>query len=307
LYFLAGVAAMGVGTTAQQPRVVRVDSGELQGVLDDGVVSYKGIPFAAPPVGDLRWRPPQPAAAWTGVRQAAEFGADCMQVRFGPPPPASGTPPAPSARPSPAASAERAPSEDCLFVNVWSPASAAPGAKVPVMFWIYGGGFVFGSSALPNTSGTQLAKNGVVLVAANYRVGRFGFFAFPSLSRERPDELKGNYAYMDQIAALQWVKRNIAAFGGDPDNVTIFGFSAGGVSVHSLLASPLARGLFHKAIVESGGSRDSVLTARPMSKDGIDPNYPVSAETIGMNFAKSMGIEGRRSGRTCPSARSQRR
>ena len=292
LYFLAGVAAMGVGTTAQQPRVVRVDSGELQGVLDDGVVSYKGIPFAAPPVGDLRWRPPQPAAAWTGVRQAAEFGADCMQVRFGPPPPASGTPPAPSARPSPAASAERAPSEDCLFVNVWSPASAAPGAKVPVMFWIYGGGFVFGSSALPNTSGTQLAKNGVVLIAANYRVGRFGFFAFPSLSRERPDELKGNYAYMDQIAALQWVKRNIAAFGGDPDNVTIFGFSAGGVSVHSLLASPLARGLFHKAIVESGGSRDSVLTARPMSKDGIDPNYPVSAETIGMNFAKSMGIEG---------------
>jgi len=292
LYFLAGVAAMGVGTTAQQPRVVRVDSGELQGVLDDGVVSYKGIPFAAPPVGDLRWRPPQPAAAWTGVRQAAEFGADCMQVRFGPPPPASGTPPAPSARPSPAASPERAPSEDCLFLNVWAPAGAAPGAKLPVMFWIYGGGFVFGSSALPNTSGTQFAKNGVLLVAANYRVGRFGFFAFPSLSRERPDEIKGNYAYMDQIAALQWVKRNIAAFGGDPKNVTIFGFSAGGVSVHSLLASPMARGLFHKAIVESGGSRDSVLTARPMSKDGIDPNYPVSAETIGINFAKSMGIEG---------------
>jgi para-nitrobenzyl esterase len=160
------------------------------------------------------------------------------------------------------------------------------------MFWIYGGGFVFGSSALPNTSGTQFAKNGVLLVAANYRVGRFGFFAFPSLSRERPDEIKGNYAYMDQIAALQWVKRNIAAFGGDPKNVTIFGFSAGGVSVHSLLASPMARGLFHKAIVESGGSRDSVLTARPMSKDGSDPNYPVSAETIGINFAKSMGIEG---------------
>jgi para-nitrobenzyl esterase len=292
LFFLAGVAAMSVGTTAQQPRVVRVDSGELQGVLDDGVVSYKGIPFAAPPVGDLRWRPPQPAAAWTGVRQAAEFGADCMQVRFGPPPPASGTTPAPSARPSPAASAERAPSEDCLSVNVWSPASAAPGAKLPVMFWIYGGGFVFGSSALPNTSGTQFARNGVVLVAANYRVGRFGFFAFPALSRERPDELKGNYAYMDQIAALQWVKRNIAAFGGDPQNITIFGFSAGGVSVHSLLASPLARGLFQKAIAESGGSRDSVLTARPMSKDGIDPNYPVSAETIGINFAKSMAIEG---------------
>ncbi len=266
----AGVAA----TTA-----VRVVSGELQGLVDDGVISYKGIPFAAPPVGDLRWRPPQPAARWTGVRQATEFGADCMQGRFGPPP-APGAPPA------------RAPSEDCLHLNVWRPASAAPGAKLPVMVWIYGGGFVFGSSAMPSTSGTQFAKQGVVLVAGNYRVGRFGFFAFPALSRERPDELKGNYAYMDQIAALQWVQRNIAAFGGDPNNVTIFGFSAGGVSVHSLLASPMARGLFHKAIAESGGSRDSVLTARPMSKDGIDPNYPVSAETIGINFARSMGIEG---------------
>ena len=295
---------MGAGAGAQKkPPVVRVDSGEIQGVADDGVVSYKGIPFAAPPVGELRWRPPQPAARWAGVRQAAEFGADCMQGRFGPPPgPAataapngprsSGATAAPSAPPSPVASAEPAPSEDCLFLNVWSPASAGPGAKLPVMFWIYGGGFMFGSSASPNTSGTQFAKQGVVLVAANYRVGRFGFFAFPELSRERPDELKGNYAYMDQIAALQWVKRNIAGFGGDPENVTIFGFSAGGVSVHSLLASPLARGLFHKAIVESGGSRDSVLTARPMSKDGIDPNYPVSAETIGINFAKSTGIEG---------------
>ena len=286
-------SAMGLGTAAQQTTpVVRVDSGQLQGVVDDGVVSYKGIPFAAPPVGELRWRPPQPAAQWSGVRQAAEFGADCMQARFGPPPPIPSATPAPGASPSRAASPERATSEDCLFLNVWSPASAGPGAKLPVMFWIYGGGFVFGSSALPNTSGTQFAKRGIVLIAANYRVGRFGFFAFPSLSRERPDELKANYGYMDQIAALQWVKRNIAAFGGDPNNVTIFGFSAGGVSVHSLLASPLARGLFHKAIVESGGSRDSVLTARPMNKDGIDPNYPVSAETIGINFAHSMGIEG---------------
>jgi para-nitrobenzyl esterase len=276
----SAVAAMGVGTAAPQtPPVVRVDSGQLQGVLDDGVVSYKGIPFAAPPVGDLRWRPPQPAARWTGVRQATEFGADCMQGRFGPPP-ASGAPPA------------RASSEDCLYLSVWRPASAASGAKLPVMFWIYGGGFVGGSSAMPITSGTQFAKQGVILVAANYRVGRFGFFAFPALSRERPEESKGNYAYMDEIAALQWVKRNIAAVGGDPNNVTIFGFSAGGVSVHSLLASPMARGLFQKAIVESGGSRDSVLTARPMSRDGIDPNYPVSAETIGINFAHSMGIEG---------------
>ncbi len=275
---LLGLAATSSGTAAAPP-VVRVDSGELQGVVDDGVASYKGIPFAAPPVGDLRWRPTQPVAPWTGVRQAAEFGADCMQGRFGPPP-APGAPPAP------------APSEDCLFLNVWRPASAVRGAKLPVMVWIYGGGFVGGSASSSFTSGTQFAKQGVVLVAANYRVGRFGFFAFPALSRERPDETKGNYAYMDQIAALQWVKRNIAAFGGDPNNVTIFGFSAGGVSVHSLLASPMARGLFHKAIVESGGSRDSVLTARPMREDGVDPNYPVSAETIGIEFARSMGIEG---------------
>jgi len=275
-----GSAMAGVGKAAQPtPPVVGVESGQLQGVVDDGVVSFKGILFAAPPVGDLRWRPPQPAARWTGVRQATEFGADCMQGRFGPPP-AAGAPPAP------------APSEDCLFLNVWRPASAAPGAKLPVMVWIYGGGFVFGSSAMPSTSGTQFAKQGVILVAANYRVGRFGFFAFPALSREHPDEPKGNYAYMDQIAALKWVQKNIAAFGGDPNNVTIFGFSAGGVSVHSLLTMPMARGLFHKAIVESGGSRDSVLTARPMSKDGIDPNYPVSAETIGINFAHSMGIQG---------------
>jgi para-nitrobenzyl esterase len=285
--FLCLLAAMGAGTVAssqtpapsQAPPVVRVESGELQGVVDDGVASFKGIPFAAPPVGDLRWRPPQPAARWTGVRQAADFGANCMQGRFGPPP-APGAPPAP------------VPSEDCLFLNVWRPASATPTAKLPVMVWIHGGGFMGGSGASPFTSGVQFAKQGVLLVSLNYRLGRFGFFAFPALSRERPAEAKGNYAYMDQIAALQWVKRNIAAFGGDPHNVTIFGFSAGGVSVHSLLASPMARGLFQKAIAESGGSRDSVLTARPMSKDGVDPNYPVSAETIGTQFARSMGIEG---------------
>ena len=296
------LAAMGAGAAAssqtpapsQTPPVVRVDSGELQGVVDDGVASFKGIPFAAPPVGDLRWRPPQPAAPWTGVRQAAEFGADCMQGRFGPPP-AAGAPAAP------------APSEDCLFLNVWRPASATPGAKLPVMVWIYGGGFMGGSGSSPITSGTQFAKQGVVLVSVNYRVGRFGFFAFPALSRERPDETKGNYAYMDQIAALQWVKRNIAAFGGDPNNVTIFGFSAGGVSVHSLLASPMARGLFHKAIAESGGSRDSVLTARPMREDGVDPNYPVSAETIGTHLRALDGDRGHGPGRAGQAARPQRR
>ena len=285
LCLFAGMAATAFGVAAQNPSVVRVDTGEVQGVTSDGVVSYKGIPFAAPPIGELRWRPTQPAAPWAGVRQAAGFGPDCMQGRFGPPPGSNATAPPPPPGP--------APSEDCLYVNVWTPANAKAGAKLPVMFWIYGGGFVGGSSAYPGTSGAQFTKHGVVLVAANYRVGRFGFFAFPSLTHEHPDELKGNYAYMDQVAALKWVQRNIAAFGGNPENITIFGFSAGGVSVHSLLTSPMSRSLFQKAIVESGGSRDSVLTARPMSKDGVDPNYPVSAETIGLQFAHSMGIEGK--------------
>lgn len=306
---LGGLAALAMATSAgtaarsQAPPVVKVDAGELQGVADEVVVSFKGIPFAAPPVGELRWRPPQPAAKWTGVRPATEFGPDCMQGRFGGPPPGAagraGGPPAPgiapaptpAPTPAPASPAVRVPSEDCLYLNVWRPADQNA-RRLPVMVWIYGGGFTGGSSSSPNTSGAQLAKQGVVVVAMNYRVGRFGFFAHPALSKDRPDELKGNYAYMDQIAALQWVKRNVEAFGGDPNNVTIFGFSAGGVSVHSMLASPLARGLFHKAIAQSGGSRDSVLTARPMRGDGTDPNYPVSAETIGINFAKSVGIEG---------------
>jgi len=302
---LAATTSVGTAARSQAPSTVKVESGELQGVAEDGVVAFKGIPFAAPPAGDFRWRPPQPAAKWTGVRPATEFGADCMQGRFGGPPPgatgragapplqgtAAPTPPPTPAPPPAAAPAVPSPSEDCLYLNVWRPADPAT-RNVPVMVWIYGGGFTGGSSSSPNTSGAQFAKQGVVLVAMNYRVGRFGFFAHPALSKERPDELKGNYAYMDQIAALQWVKRNIAAFGGNPNNVTIFGFSAGGVSVHSMLASPLARGLFHKAIAESGGSRDSVLTARPMRADGVDPNYPVSAETIGTTFAKSMGVEG---------------
>ncbi len=253
--------------------IVQTASGKIQGVTEGDVSVFKGIPFAAPPVGEFRWRPPQPVKPWEGVRDASQFGASCAQGGWGAAP---GT-------------IQQGSSEDCLFLNLWTPASAKANAKLPVMVWIHGGAFVGGSG---NTSGEGFAKQGVILVSINYRLGRLGHFAFPALSAEHPEEPKGSYAFMDQIAALQWVKENIAAFGGDPENVTIFGFSAGGVSIHSLLTIPSAKGLFHKAIGHSSGGRDGVLTGRPINKENASQYYPVSAETIGINFAKKHGIEG---------------
>lgn len=250
---------------------VRVETGRVKGMISDGIAAFKGIPFAAPPTGANRWRAPQPAASWQGSRPATSYGPDCMQFPF----------------PGDAAPLGVPPHEDCLYINVWAPSQRS--ARLPVMVWIYGGGFVNGGSSPSVYDGTQFARKGVVFVSFNYRLGRFGFFAHPALTKESPSGPLGNYAYMDQIAALKWVKKNIKNFGGDPRNVTLFGESAGGISVLTLLTSPEARGLFDKAIVESGGGRAILGPTRRLHESL--PQVP-SAEAIGLAFAKKNGIEG---------------
>ncbi|MBI1180197.1 MAG: carboxylesterase family protein [Alphaproteobacteria bacterium] len=234
-----GPLALAIATAASPSRaaeapVVQVSQGDVAGSMIDGYAVFRGIPYAAPPVGPLRWRAPQPVAAWEGVRPATGFGPMCAQ-----PDPKNGT---------------LKGQEDCLTVNVWTP-DTKPAAKRPVMVWIHGGAFFVGNGAQWLDQGiSALSKEGVVLVSFNYRLGRFGFFAHPALTKEHPEEGTGNFWLMDQIAALKWVRENIGAFGGDPNNVTIFGVSAGGTSVNALVASPEARGLFEKAIAMSGGS-----------------------------------------------------
>ncbi len=239
---------------------VKTQSGPVEGKTDGKVNAFLGIPYAAPPVGDLRWKPPQPAAKWSGVRNAKDFGSHCMQGNvFGD-----------MVFHDPGAS------EDCLTLNIWIPVRHESG-KLPVMVWIYGGGFVAGSTSEDRQNGSNLAQHGVIVVSMNYRLGIFGFFVHPELAKESGHNSAGNYGLMDQLAALKWVHDNIAAFGGDPANVTIFGESAGSFSVSAQMASPLAKGLFQKAIGESGAAFSrSGLSFDPMSVRAEKDSHLVS-------------------------------
>jgi para-nitrobenzyl esterase len=231
---LVVAALLCVRPAVAQIGIVSVTGGRVEGVTADGVTSFKGIPFAAPPVGNLRWRAPQPVRLWKGIKKADRFAPECIQASsFQPGAPPTGN-------------------EDCLYLNVWTPAKTAH-ERLPVVMWIYGGGFTGGSPNQPGYDGTHLARKGVVLVSIAYRLGAFGFLADPELSVESPHHLSGNYGLLDLIAGLTWVKRNIAEFGGDPSRVTIWGQSSGGDAVSLLAVSPLARGPFQRALSESGG------------------------------------------------------
>ena len=256
--------AAGCNSVKQPPSRVKVEGGLVQGTSDSGITVFKGIPFAAPPVDDLRWRAPQPVSKWDTVLQADTFAPGPIQG-WNPP---SGK------------------SEDCLYLNIWTPAKYS-NDRIPVLVWIYGGGFNGGSTAEPNYNGEHLARKGVVLVSIAYRVGHLGFLAHPELSAESPNHVSGNYGLLDMIAGLQWVQKNIAAFGGDPNKVTIFGESAGGIAVSMLCASPLAKGLFHGAISQSGGSFGP---PRPTTYPGENMKRLPDAEEDGLAYAKSAGV-----------------
>ena len=260
----AALLTIGLSSSSiAQSGKVKVEGGWIKGTVTEDLSIYKGIPFASPPVGELRWKAPQPVEKWEGEKQTTVYAPSPYQ---------GGNPPSGK-------------SEDCLYLNVWTPAKSAKD-KIPVLVWIYGGGFSFGSTAEPGYEGTKLAKKGVVLVSIAYRVGQLGFLAHTELSAENPNHVSGNYGLLDQIAGLEWIKRNIAAFGGDPDKVTIFGESAGGISVSMLCASPLAKGLFQGAISESGGSFGPT---RPTTFPGENMKTLKQAEAEGIAYAQKVG------------------
>ncbi|HEX7838943.1 MAG TPA: carboxylesterase family protein [Kofleriaceae bacterium] len=254
---LIAAASHGAGAA---PDPVQIEGGLVEGVTESAARVFKGIPFAAPPVGSLRWRPPQPPPAWPGIRKADTFSPVCPQHGAYPPE----SPPEPT-------------SEDCLYLNIWMPAHPTT-ERLPVMIWIYGGALENGSASTPLYAGDELARRNVILVTANYRLGVLGFLSLPALSKESDHRVSGNYGLLDQIAALRWVQRNIAAFGGDPSRVTVFGQSSGSISISALIASPLARGLFQRAIGESGGLFEPIE---------LDPGFwPDGAEAEGQDFAQ---------------------
>jgi len=262
-------AGCGGGSTVVETtmEVPQLDSGPISGLMEDGVWTYKGIPFAAPPVGELRWKEPQPVEAWDEVLVCEEYGPACPQpnddwtgmMDIG------------------------ETSEDCLYLNVWTPAES-PDEELPVMVWIHGGAFTSGAGSLPIYDGHNLAGKDVVVVTINYRLGALGLMAHPLLSQESPEGVSGNYGLFDQIAALEWVQENIDVFGGDPDNVTVFGESAGGMSILDLMASPLAEGLLDRAVVESGPMLDLGLPINP---------FPTlqEAEDTGEQISKELGCD----------------
>ena len=271
---LLGAALLAAASSAVLPaqaqiQTAHVTGGLVEGTLAHGIVAFKGIPFAAPPVGALRWRSPQPVVPWRGTRSADRFGASCMQdpmfARI------MGAPPALS--------------EDCLYLNLWTPAKS-PRARLPVMVWIYGGGFVGGMTSVPVYDGTHFAQQGVVLVSIAYRLGVFGFLADPQLSRESGHG-SGNYGLEDMIAGLKWVRANIAKFGGDPSRVTVFGESAGGIAVSMLAVSPPAKGLFARAISESGGSLAPPRYDPAVAGENVRPL--ALAERAGERFLAKLG------------------
>lgn len=275
---LAVVVLLWAQIARAQVREAAVTGGRVAGVEANGIVSFKGIPFAAPPVGALRWKAPQTVKAWSGVKQADAFGPACVQAS------------------SPYTQVSSM-SEDCLYLNVWTPAKAASD-RLPVMVWIYGGAFTGGAASMGAYDGTRLAGKGVVLVSLNYRLGPFGFLAHPALTKES-GKGSGNYGLQDQIAALRWVKDNITRFGGDPSRVTIFGESAGGISVSMLTVSPYAKGLFQRAISESGGNLGLPRTTAAEA-GATSPSLGV-AEADGQKFLQALGAADIAAARDVPS------